>query len=65
MNFRRGVTLDQLTDDLERTVGYQETRTETPDVASLPENKIFVVDGGLLMFRSGGKLYKLTATEVT
>ena len=65
MNLRRGVTLEQLQDDLERVLGIQETVDETPELSAIAENKLVMVNGtGKIVFRSGGKLYELTATEV-
>ena len=65
MKLRRGVSIEQLQDDLERVLGIQETTDETPELDSLSENKLIIVNAsGKIVFRSGGKLYELTATEI-
>jgi len=62
---RRGVGLGQLQDDLERILGVQDTSDEVPEMERMSDNKFTIVNGtGEIVFRSGGKLYKLTATEI-
>ena len=62
---RRGVQMEQLQDDLERVLGLQDTSNEIPDKGRLSDNRFTIINGtGEIVFRSGGKLYKLTATEI-
>lgn len=62
---RRGVNIEQLQDDLERLLGVQDSSDEIPEMERIAENRLTVINGtGELVFRSGGKLYKLTAIEI-
>lgn len=62
---RRGVNIEQLQDDLERLLGVQDSSDEIPEMERIAENRLTVINGtGEIVFRSGGKLYKLTATEL-
>ena len=61
----RGVTLEQLQDDLERALGVQDNSDEVPEMERMSDNRLTVINGtGEIVFRSGGKRYKLTATEI-
>lgn len=62
---RRGVNIEQLQDDLERLLGVQDSSDEIPEMERIAENRLTVINGtGEIVFRSGGKRYKLTATEI-
>jgi len=62
---RRGVSVEQLQDDLERILGVQESSDEVPEKGRVSENRFTIINGtGEIVFRSGGKLYKITATEI-
>jgi len=62
---RRGVSMEQLQDDLERILGVQDSSDEVPEKGRVSENRLTIIKGtGEIVFRSGGKLYKLTATEI-
>ncbi len=62
---RRGVDIEQLQDDLERFLGVQDSNDEVPDLGRMSDNRLTVINGtGEIVFRSGGKLYKITATEM-
>jgi len=62
---RRGVSQEQLQDDLERVLNVQDSSDEIPDVKDRADNRFLIINGtGEIVFRSGGKLYKLTATEI-
>ncbi len=62
---RRGVDIEQLQDDLERFLGVQDSSDEVPDLGRMSDNRLTVINGtGEIVFRSGGKLYKITATEI-
>ncbi len=64
---RRGVGMEQLQDDLERILNVQESRTVVPDMTDVRERQFLMIDddSGEIVFRIGGKLWKITATEVT
>jgi len=62
---RRGVSVEQLQDDLERILGVQDSSDEVPGKERVSENRLTIINGtGEIVFRSGGKLYKITATEI-
>jgi len=62
---RRGVGMEQLQDDLERVLNVQESSDEIPEVKDRADNKFLIINGtGEIVFRSGGKLFKITATEI-
>ncbi len=65
--FRRGVTLEQTLDDLDRIVNVQSTKSSAPEMGELKDAQLLMADDGSgeVYFRLGGKLWKLTATEVT
>lgn len=62
---RRGVTMEQLQDDLERALGVQDSSDEVPEIERIGDNRLTIINGtGEIVFRSGGKRYKLIATEI-
>jgi len=62
---RRGVQMEQLQDDLERVLGIQDSSDEVPEMERMGDNRFTIINGtGEIVFRSGGKRYKLTATEI-
>ena len=62
---RRGVSQEQLQDDLERLLGIQDSSDDIPEKERVSDNRFTIINGtGEIVFRSGGKLYKLTATEI-
>ena len=64
---RRGVSLEQTQDDLNRTMNVQDTRSDAPGLKDLADATLVMVDddSGEVYFRLGGRLWKLAATEVT
>lgn len=63
---RRGVDIPQMQDDLERILNVQDSRDDVPEIGGVDDNRLMIINGtGEIVFRSGGKLYKITATEIT
>lgn len=64
---RRGVSLEQTVDDVNRMMNVQESRSAAPAMEDLKDAQLVMVDddSGEIYFRLGGKLWKMAATEVS
>ena len=62
---RRGVSMDMTLDDLERILNVQDSSNEIPEMERIDDNVFTIINGtGEIVFRSGGKRYKIIATEI-
>ena len=61
---RRGVSIEQLQDDLERIMGKASVVDEEPVLNTMEVGEYVILEGGVLYWRDRTGLYKSTGTKV-
>jgi hypothetical protein len=65
MKIRRGVSLEQTTDDIERLLGKISVEESAPNIKNMDVGDAVQAEDGTLYIRTKTGLWKFTGTQVT